>query len=189
MHTKKVLIALLAGCFAAVLPAARAQVHESAVGANRHLWVGGEFSDFNPDYGPQDIDGIGVYANMLITGKFGGEVDARFLDFNKFQGETERDFLIGPTYQVYAAHRFTATAKILLGIDKITYPGDIGYGTYFAYAPGGDVEYRLSHRLKLRAGYEFDFIPGAPGYVFTAPAPSNGLTPHGFSIGVSYRVF
>ena len=189
MHTRKLFTVLLAGCFAAVLPVAHAQVHESAVGANRHLWVGGEFSDFNPDYGPQDLDGIGIYANTLITGKFGAELEARFLDLNKFQGETEKDFLIGPTYQVYAAHRFTATAKILLGIDKITYPGNIGYGTYFAYAPGGDLEYRLTHRLKLRAGYEFDFIPGAPGYVFTAPNPSNGLTPHGFSIGVSYRVF
>jgi hypothetical protein len=189
MRGIRLLLSTLLVALPAAVPAAQAQVHQSAVGANRHLWVGAEFSHFNPDYGPQDLDGIGIYADTLITGKFGAELDARFLDLNQFKGETERDLLIGPTYQVYAAHRFTATAKILLGIDKVNYPGNIGYGTYFAYAPGGDLEYHLTRRFKLRAGYEFDFIPGAPGYAFTAPNPSNGLTPHGFNIGVSYRVF
>jgi opacity protein-like surface antigen len=189
MQSKKLFLGSLAGALLALSSAASAQVHQSVVGADHHLWVGAEYSHFNPDYGPQDLDGIGVYANTIITGKFGAELDARFLVLNQFQGETEKDFLIGPTYRAYSHDKFTVNAKILLGIDKINYPGGVGYGTYFAYAPAGDVEYRLTSRLKLRAGYEFDFIPGAPGTEFTYPAPSNGLTPHGFNIGVSYRVF
>ncbi len=189
MRGIRILFSTLLFVLPAVVPTALAQVHQAAVGADRHIWVGAEFSRFNPDYGPQDLDGIGIYANSTIYGKFGAELDARFLVLNQFQGETEKNFLIGPTYRAYQWHRYSVNAKLLVGVDTINYPGNVGYGSYFAFAPGGDVEYQLTSRFRLRAGYEFDFIPSAPGYVFTAPRPSNGLTPHGFNIGVSYRVF
>jgi hypothetical protein len=186
MQSRKLLSIVLSSSLLMLLPSAWAQVHESAVGANRHIWVGAEFSHFNPDYGLQDLDGVGIYADTMVTGKFGAELDARFLVFNKFQGETEKDFLIGPTYQVYRRNRLTVNAKILAGVDTVNYPSDIGYGSYFAYAPGGDVEYQIDRRFRVRGGYEFDFLPSAPGF---PDEPSNGLTPHGFNIGVSYRVF
>ena len=189
MRNVRPLFSTLLVSLLAIVPAARAQVHTSVEGANRHIWVGAEYSHFNPDYGPQDLDGIGVYATTTLFGKIGGEFDARFLVFNQFEGETEKNFLIGPTYRAYRWHRFSVNAKLLLGVNKVNYPGDIGYGTYFAYAPGGDVEYQLDRRFRLRAGYEYQIMPGAPGYEFTAPNPSNGLSPHGFNIGVSYRVF
>lgn len=197
MRAKKLFLSVLAFSFVSSLPAAQAQVHESATGSVRHLWGGVEFSNYNPDYNPIGgrLDGIGAYGDYYLTYRLGVEANFRFLTLNKPSGQTQKNFFGGPTVMVYQHRKFTANAKLMLGGVSINYPyypdttSSIGYGSYFALAPAGNVEYRLSPRLKLRGEYEFVFIPGAPGYAFTAPAPSNGLTPTGFSIGLSYRIF
>lgn len=168
------------------LPAAQAQVHESAVGASHNLWVGLEVSDFNPDYNFFRLYGAGLYGDYNITRNVGIEGEARVLNFTHAAGQNQKSLLGGPTYTFYRYHRFTFNAKVLLGGVKIVYPDGIGYGSYFAFAPGGNAEYRLTSRLKVRGEYEFEFLPSAPGF---PGQTSNGLTPNGFNIGVSYRVF
>ncbi len=169
--------------------AAHAQVHASVDGVRNHVWAGAEFSDFDPDYGLTNLQGVTLFASTQVTRHFGGEVEVRLLNFNKPSGETEKMFMVGPTYKFYQRGPFSALGKVDFGVATVNYPSNIGYGSYFAYEPGGAVEYQFARRWKARADYDFDFLPGAPGYAITAPLPSNGLTPHGFSIGVAYRVF
>jgi opacity protein-like surface antigen len=168
-----------------------AQVASATRGGGLGLSVGAEYSNFRPDWGPTRLQGIAVFvdADHLFLNKLGVEGEARWLTFNKPQNETEDNYLIGPRYRLLRYHGLSFYGKFLLGGGFITYPSGLGTGSYFAYAPGATVQYRLNRRWSVRGEYEYQFWPSAPGIVFTFPRPSNGLTPSGFSGGVSYRIF
>ncbi len=188
MIKKIFLLSLLAA------PALYGQVASSAKGGNSTVWVGGQVSSFNPDYGNEDIAGVGVFADYNITPKLGIEGQLRWLHWHNANDgqETQDDYLGGVKYRLLRWNRFSLNGKFLLGGVWITYPYftdtkiSMGSGSYFAYAPGGDVEYRASKRWAVRAGYQYQILPSAPGTAFGGN--SNGLTPHGFDVGVSYRV-
>ena len=165
-----------------------AQVHESVVGSSRHVWAGAEYSHFDPDYGLTDLDGVTLFGDVNVWHNVGGEAEVRLLDFNKPAGETEKMFLLGPTYNFYRTYRFSAFGKFLAGAGTFNYPA-IGNGSYFAYEAGGGADYQFARRWKVRGEYDFDFMPSAPGIELTYPYPSNGLTPHGVSFGLAYRIF
>lgn len=191
MHASHSAYSLLLLCLTTSFSAANAQVHETAVGASPHLWVGVEGSDFKTDYNPiaGRLLGIGAYGDYYIKRSFGIEGEARFLDLNKPSGQTQKSFLAGPTGTVYRWHKFSGNVKFLVGVGTINYPYNIGFGSYFELEPGGNVEYRLTSRLKLRGEYDYQFLPSAPGIVITFPRPSNGLTQSGYSGGISYKIF
>lgn len=68
--------------------------------------MGGFFSNFDPDYGYQRLDGIGAFVDYNITPKLGAEAEARFLRFNQLAQIHEDTYLIGPKFN-YHRHRFT----------------------------------------------------------------------------------
>ncbi|GGH16147.1 outer membrane protein [Silvibacterium dinghuense] len=166
--------------------AAWAQVAPSARGGNSTLWVGGEFSSFHPDYDAARVLGPGVFFDFNLTQKLGVEGEARFMDWHGEGGETQKNYLAGVKYRLYRWNRFSFNAKFLLGGDWINYPNNIGNGSYFAYVPGGFVDYRVNRKWSVRGDYEYHFLPSAPG--LQDGYPSHGLTPNGFSIGVAYRL-
>jgi opacity protein-like surface antigen len=78
------------------------------------------------------------------------------------------------------------SAKVMAGTAHINVPPNHqGSGNYFAFAPGGTVDFRIRPRLFARVGYEYQIWPGFKG---DAPNGSGGLTPNGFSAGLSYAV-
>jgi hypothetical protein len=163
-----------------------AQVAPSARGGNSTLWVGGEFSSFNPDYDPRTrVVGGGVFGDFNLTQKLGVEGEARWLHWNGDLGETQSDYLGGIKYRVFKIQKLSISAKFLAGGVWIRYPLDIGTGSYFAYAPGAIGDYRLTRRLSVRGDYEYQILPSAPGF---EGQPSHGLSPNGFSVGVAYRL-
>lgn len=168
-----------------------AQVAPAVTGHTLSLSAGAEYSNFRPDYGPNRLGGIGVFvdADRLFLRNLGVEGEARWLHFNQYLGETQAHYLLGPRYRLIRYHGLSAYGKLLLGGGFITYPNKIGSGSYFAYVPGGTVEYRLARHWIVRGDYEYQFWPSAPGIVFTYPRPSNGLTPSGFSVGAAYKIF
>ncbi len=168
-----------------------AQVAPATRGGGLSLSAGAEYSNFHPDWGPNRMGGIAVFADAdnIFLRKLGAEGEARWLHFNQYNGETEANYLLGPRYKFFRYHGFSFYAKFLMGGGFITYPNDIGSGSYFAYTPGATVEYRLAHRWIARGDYEYQFWPAAPGLAFTFPNPSNGLKPNGFSVGVAYKIF
>jgi hypothetical protein len=189
-----------------LLPAALlAQNPKSAVGGDASFSAGGEVSLFNPDYScvsnlpfncKHDLYGATALFDFNVHPKWGAEGEARWLHWNGFGNEKESNYLIGPRYRVYRADRFSFWAKLMMGGGWITTPyypeaGSLK-GSFFVYAPGATVDYRLTHRLDLRADYEFQFWPSFIGPVsFTSSGAvqtnNNGLTPNGLSVGVTYR--
>ena len=182
---KKILIlSLLLGSGAAY-----AQVAPSVRGGNSTLWVGGEFASLNSDYEPRTrIIGPGVNVTFNFTPKIGVIGELRWLHWNGTDSQTQSDYLGGVKYTFLRFHRFSFNAKFVLGGVWIKYPVVAtggSTGSYFAYAPGGYADYRVSRRFSVSGGYEYQFLPSAPGFF---GYPSNGLTPHGFSVGVNYRI-
>lgn len=188
-----------------IVPAAVfAQAPKSAVGGNSSLWAGGEVSSFNPDYNCsssipfkcQSLIGPAAFFDFNVTPKWGAEGEARWLHWNGTGGEIESNYLAGGRYRVYRFHRLDAWAKMLMGGGLITTPnfpvaGSLK-GSFFALAPGGTLELRMTDRVSLRGDYEYQFWPafvGPPTYSTSGALVqhNNGLTPNGFSLGVTYR--
>lgn len=167
---------------------AYSQVAPSIRGGESGLWVGGEFSNFSPDYGSERLNGLGATVDLNLTSKIGVIGEARWLHWhNANEGnEVQSDYLAGAKYRLYRWGKFDFDAKFLVGGVWITFPDSVGSGSYFALAPGGFVDYRLFPRLRIRGGYEYQFLPSAPNI---PGQPNNGLTPNGFSIGVEYSIF
>jgi hypothetical protein len=168
--------------------AAFAQIAPSVRGGNSTLWVGTEFGSFYTDYLPTTrIVGPGVNVDYNFTPKIGLIGEARWLHWNGTDSQTQSDYLAGAKYS-FRFHRLAFGPKFLAGGVWIKYPvvGTGGAtGSYFAYAPGGFGEYRLSRRFSVRGGYEYQILPSAPGFYGER---SNGLTPHGFTVGFNYRL-
>ncbi|MBT9329608.1 outer membrane beta-barrel protein [Paracidobacterium acidisoli] len=179
------------------LPAAiYAQSAPAVTGGGSSIWAGGEFSNFANDYLGRDV-GPTVFVDYNVHPKWGAEGEARWLNWSSKNASTEKlsNYLIGPRYRIVRFHHLSVWGKFLLGAGLQTYPSvsqavaePIGSGSYFAYAPGVDGEYRITSRISARAGYEWQFWPSAPGAAFTNGRPSNGLTPTGWGIGFNYRI-
>lgn len=180
-----------------------AQVPRSAVGGNASFWAGGEMSSFNPDYSCSSsspfkcpLIGPAVFFDLNVTPKWGAEGEARWLHWNGSNGEIESNYLAGGRYRAFRYGRLNGWVKILAGAGLITTPGypvaGSLKGSYFAMAPGGTLELRLTDRISLRGDYEYQFWPafaGPPTYNSTGALVqhNNGLAPNGFSLGVTYR--
>jgi Outer membrane protein beta-barrel domain len=188
-----------------LLPAALfAQNPKSAIGGESSLWAGAEVSYFNPGYSCTgnwvwncDFDQVGIaaFADFNLTPKYGAEGEARWIHWDGLGNMVESNYLLGPRYRPYRRGPVSFWVKTLFGGGWITTPNypEVGSlkGSYFMYAPGGTVDYRLTHRISLRADYEYQIWPSfqAPTtYSGVTPEPHNGpLTPNGFSVGVTYR--
>ena len=184
---------------------ALAQSPESAVGGNSSIWAGGEISSFNPDYScgsnapfgcSSQIVGPTAFFDFNVEPKWGAEGEARWLHWNGPNGQIESNYLVGGRYRVARYWRFDGWLKFLVGAGLITTPGFPAAGSlkgsYFAYTPGGTLDYRLTRNISVRGDYEFQIWPafaGPPTYNSsgTLVEHNNGLTPNGFSLGISYR--
>jgi Outer membrane protein beta-barrel domain len=185
--------------------AMRAQAPESTVGGNSTFWAGGEISSFNPDFScssskpfgcPNQLVGPTALFDLDVAPKWGVEGEARWLHWNGPDKQIESNYLGGGRYRAIRYGRLDAWVKMLFGAGLITTPnypepGSLK-GSYFAYVPGGTLQYRLTHRISLRGDYEYEIWPsfaGPPSYSSSGALiqHQDGLTPNGFSLGVSYR--
>lgn len=106
-----------------------AQTAPSALGGNRDLWAGAEFSDFNPDYScstnlplacGNDLLGVGVAAEYHLGEKLSASGEARWLPWNGVQGPTEYSYLIGPAYRLWSRNAFSFSGKFLAGVGHLS---------------------------------------------------------------------
>jgi hypothetical protein len=196
------LIALL------LFPAALiAQNPESAVGGEASVSAGVEYSTFNPDWGCPNVEPFGCSAEMYgptavfnydLHQKYGIEGEARWLRWGGLGNMVQSNYMIGPRYRLLRFQRFSLWGKLGLGGAWITTPfypaaGSLK-GSYFAYAPGATFAYRLNRTITLRADYEYQIWPSFAGPPTFNPTTgkvqenASGLTPDGFSFGVSYKL-
>lgn len=160
-----------------------AQVQESATARQFRLVAGGFVSGFQPDDGPNYLLGGGTFVDAHLTHWVQIEGEARWLRFNEYAGEHEDNYLIGLRVPVKQfGSRSTVYAKGLVGLGKMTFPNNYGYGSFTDIAFGGTWDYRLSRKLVLRAvDFEYQDWPKWLN--------NSSLYPYGISVGVGYRVF
>lgn len=159
-----------------------AQVVPSATGHRLSVRAGGEGSFYQPDYfntgsagtSPQKLVGVGAFVDAGFTRWIQVEAEGRWLHWNQFAGVDENSYMIGPRVPIVEYKRFTPYGKFLFGWGS----GDFLTGRAMAWTYGGGVDYRLNKKLTARADYEYQDWRVAPT-----------LHPHGWSFGVSYRVF
>lgn len=127
--------------------------------------------------------GVGTYVDAHFTHWFQVEGEARWLRFNQYYGEHEDTYLIGPKVPIkQIGHSSEIYGKALIGLGKMTFPNNYGYGSFTALAFGGGWDYKLSRKITLRA-VDFEYQDW-PKWL------NNGsLYPYGVSVGMAYRVF
>ena len=97
--------------------------------------------------------------------------------------------MVGPRVPLFRYRQISLNAKLMFGRAHITVPPKhFGTGSYFAYAPGGLLEYQLNRRLFIRGDYERQFWPGWKGIRTAVSDGTGALTPNGLSLGVSYAL-
>ncbi|HEY1500903.1 MAG TPA: outer membrane beta-barrel protein [Acidobacteriaceae bacterium] len=188
-----------------VPPAVLAQASPATVGGTATLWAGGEISSFNPDFAcssntpfgcKSQLVGPAAFFDMNVKPKWGVEGEARWLHWNGTGGQIESNYLGGGRYRVARYGRLDGWVKLLVGAGLITTPGYPAAGSlkgsYFTYVPGGTVQFRLTHRIAIRGDYEYQVWPsfaGPPTYNSNGVLVqhADGLTPNGFSLGVTYK--
>lgn len=144
------------------------------------LVAGGFFSAFSPDYGPNELYGVGLYADLNVGAHLSAEAEGRFLRFNQDLDVHEDNYLIGPRYRFHW-HRMQPYVKFLLGNGQFNFPFSYAHGGYFMYAPGGGLDIPLRHHFIWRAvDYEYQHWSSFQG---------SSLSPNGFSTGIAYRIF
>jgi opacity protein-like surface antigen len=173
------------------------QSSPSAEGRGPSWWVGVGVSTFNPDYGcttsspftcgSRQLLGIAPSfdINHLIQ-RVGVEGEMRWLEWRGPGSSLHAaSYMGGIRVELIRYRRLTANAKVLAGLGHLSAPGTPTQGNYFAFAPGGTLDYRVNRRVAARVDYEYQIWPnfGSSG------GGKGGLTPNGFTFGVSYKLF
>lgn len=185
--------------FPLLLVPSAAQVAPSAEGSRTGVsfWVGASVATFNPDYGCRNgspftcwdhhLIGVGPYldTNYFLHDRIGIEGEARLLLWNGPATLVQTSYLAGPRVRLFRGRELSVAGKFLVGRASLDVPGHaIGGGGYFAYAPGLQIDYRLTRHVAARVEYEYQRWPGYPPF----KGGGGGLTPNGFSFGLSYAI-
>ncbi len=159
--------------------AAHAQTVESANAGRAMLTVGAGASGYEVQYGQRKLLGVTGWIDAQSIRRLGLEGEVRILDWHQHANVHAETYLGGLRYH-FNAGRTQPYVKVLAGLGKFNFPYNFATGRYFVVAPGGGIDYRLSHRFSVRADFEYQYWPQ-----FTFGAMSSG----GGTIGLRYRVF
>jgi hypothetical protein len=153
------------------------------------LWLGAEASTFNADWGCaslkayscwDQLQGLATFSDVMY-GRVGMEGEGRWLIWLQYGGVKQTNYLVGPRFQALGGERYAVDLKFLAG--GATLHTQSQWSGWGAIAPGITGEFKVSPRFIVRADYEYQIWPGIAG-----SHGQHGLTPNGFSVGVSYRV-
>jgi hypothetical protein len=100
----------------------------------------------------------------------------------------QTSYLGGPRVWLIRHRDLNLVGKFLVGQAHLDVPGLLlGAGSYFAYAPGIAIDYRVARHVAARVEYEYQIWPGYKSFK-GGSGGRGGLTPNGFSFGVSYAI-
>lgn len=170
-------------------PRAFGQTVPDADKGNSSLWAGIEYANIEagfPHGSSARLAGLGGIVSFSRTHHWLLEGQIRVLNWNRWNGESERDYLGGPRYTFLNNNRLRPFARFEVGEVTINYPFHLGVGHQFAMVPGGGIEYRLSRKWSVRGTYEYQFLPNSPNFT---NEPRYGMRPNGAFAGLTYRVF
>jgi hypothetical protein len=171
---------VLLAIFLALAHRSSAQVLPSAEAGGINLSAGVTGSGYYLQYGERKMLGVTGFADLDTRRRLGIEGEARWLLFHQTADVHAATYAIGPRYHVNMG-RFQPYAKALVGFGQFNFPYNYGHGTYLVIAPGGGVDYRLTHRIYFRiADLE---------YQYWSQFPYGAMTSVGVSSGVRVRIF
>ncbi|WP_419806921.1 hypothetical protein [Terriglobus sp.] len=157
------------------------QALPTATGPGSNVTLGGAFSVYQEDYGRQYLGGASIYTDIHPHWRYGVEAEARWLRLNQSEEVTQSSYLAGPRIIVSPhATAFEPYVKLLVGAGRISLPFHYAKGGFFAYAPGGGIDYSIHNYVKVRVvDFEYQRWP---------EFPYGPLRPYGISFGISFRV-
>jgi hypothetical protein len=171
------LFGLLAICFP-MSRAALCQVVPAGDAGGYNLTVGATVSGDFLEYGSRKMLGIAAIADLDTKRRIGIEGEAHWLMFHQTANVHTTTYLIGPRYHMTYG-RFQPYVKGLIGL--FNYPYNLGTDDDFVVAPGGGLDFRVTHRLRIRvADFEYQIWPGFH---------YGTLTSYGLSTGIRVRIF
>jgi hypothetical protein len=159
----------------------RAQVAPSATARQFGLSAGGLGTFFQPDYGPNNLYGVGAYVDLKFTRWIQLEGEGRWLRLNQYANVYEDNYLGGPRIPIRRFWRATPYGKVLVGAGVLNFQYNIAHGRFTDIAYGGGVDIDVTRHLTVRA-IDFEYQQW-PNWV------DGTLSPYGFSAGMSYRIF
>jgi opacity protein-like surface antigen len=181
-------LAVLSGTYAA-----QAQANSTA-SKSADISVFGGFSHGNPDYGPQDNNGITIGADY--TRYFGWRVDPSLeIRANRTNGDliTQKSAQVGIRLQS-DFRRFHPYVDGLIGGTSIhfkippnPYAPKYVDDSAFSYSIGGGVDIDVIRNFQAKVDYQREFMNFGPN----GTQPGNGdftLSPSLWTIGVVYRI-
>lgn len=142
------------------------------------------YSIAHPDYGPDNIQGVTLFADYDFGLHFGVEADAHVIELETPTDFAENTYLAGPRF-ILPYRRIKVYAKGLAGagnfrvLETQDNQGRFN-GTYLTYAFGGGVDIDVTRRIVIRAiDMEYQRWPTYDN--------SGGLTPIVFTFGAAYH--
>ena len=151
-------VVLLAACLG-LTHAAHAQAVPSADRGGLALSAGGTASGYSLGYGEQKLLGVSAFVDVDGKRHMGVEGEARWLTYHQTNEEHATTYMIGPRYSMYYG-RFQPYVKGLIGVGQFNYPHNLGKDNDLVLAPGGGVDFRLTHRIRLRVvDFEYQLWP------------------------------
>ncbi len=154
------------------------------------LKVGLGFSDFNTDWtgriaGPTLWMDWNLNRVPPIMNGLGIEIEGRDLNYARTGGLSRLRFdtaAAGPVYSFGHHRRIRPYGAFLLGLGSLDFNAiktRYSHDTRTIFAPSGGVDCLIASRMRLRAGYEYQFWPDLFNH--------HALNPSGFTIGTAYE--
>lgn len=159
---------------------ASAQVLPEGDRGGLNIFAGATASGFSLQYGDRKLLGIAPFVDIDTRRAIGFEGEARWLAFHQTDNVHVTTWLAGPRYH-RSIGKYQVYGKGLVGIGEFNFPYNYAYGKYLVIAPGGGVDYSLTHRVRLR------LIDGE--YQYWPQFTFGPLSSYGISTGLRIRVF
>jgi hypothetical protein len=171
---------VLFAAFFMIASFASAQVAPAGDAGGYNLTVGATATGDYLQYGARKMIGINAIVDIDTKRRTGLEGEAQWLIFHQTANVHTSAYLVGPRYHLTYG-RFQPYFKGLIGFGQFNYPYNYGTDTDLVIAPGGGVDFRLTHRVRLRlADFEYQFWPQ---FHFGA------MSTYGISSGIRVRIF
>ena len=155
--------------------AASCQVVPAGDAGGYNLTVGATASGDYLGYGARKMIGVAAIADLDTKRRIGLEGEAHWIMFNQTANVHTATYLIGPRYHMTFG-RFQPYVKGLIGFGQFNDPYNLGADNDFVVEPGGGVDFRVTHRLRIRvADFEYQIWPGFHYGTYSAYSLSAGI--------------
>jgi hypothetical protein len=179
--------------FVAPLRSLYSQVPPAAQRGGSAFAAGVGISDFNVDWGEGRMLGATLWVDYYRSGGppilngLGLEIEARDISFDRSSTQPSNfreDTCVGGILYSWRRRKFRPYGKLLIGLAGSNFHSpnpNYNHDTRSMIAPGGGLDYRILHKLWVRAEYEYQTWPDFL-------RKNQTFHPQGFTFGTVYEL-